>query len=141
MTEQRLQAYIRFLETLDRESVGRLGEAMTEEVHFADPFNDVRGLVDTQKIFAHMFDELADLRFEVTAAAVDADSGRGLMRWELHAKVRGRPYKVLGMSELGFAPDGRVAEHIDHWDSGTQFYMRLPVIGWLLGLIRARLAV
>jgi hypothetical protein len=34
-----------------------------------------------------------------------------------------------------------VAEHIDHWDSGEQFYRRLPVLGWLIGLVRKRLSL
>ena len=38
-------------------------------------------------------------------------------------------------------PDGRIAEHIDHSDSGTQVYMRVPVLGWLIGLVRDRFRI
>jgi steroid delta-isomerase len=46
---------------------------------------------------------------------------------------------ITGMSEIHFAPDGRISEHIDHWDSGGQFYERIPVLGWLIRLVRKRL--
>ena len=38
-------------------------------------------------------------------------------------------WRVEGMSEIRFAPDGRVTDHQDHWDAATQFYGRLPLIG------------
>jgi hypothetical protein len=44
------------------------------------------------------------------------------------------------MSELRFAADGRVREHIDHWDAAAQVYERLPLIGGLMRLIRRRFA-
>jgi len=53
----------------------------------------------------------------------------------------GPGFALEGMSEIRFAPDGRIAEHIDHWDSGAQFYARIPVLGWLIGLVRNRLRV
>jgi len=37
-----------------------------------------------------------------------------------------------GMSDVHFAPDGRVADHQDHWDAAAQFYGRLPLVGPLL---------
>ena len=38
-----------------------------------------------------------------------------------------------------FAPDGRISEHIDHWDAAAQFYERIPVLGWLIRKVRRRL--
>ena len=45
------------------------------------------------------------------------------------------------MSEIRFAPDGRVRAHIDHWDASREVYRKLPVLGWLIGLVAARLKV
>lgn len=142
MHDSRLGAYVACFEALSPETLAQLSNVMTDDIHFVDPFNDVRGLKQVEKIFAHMFASLDNPAFQVTHAVVsDGPEPRGLLRWQLSSSLNGKPYSIIGMSEVGFAADGRVCEHIDHWDAGAQFYERLPIIGWLLRKIRARLQV
>jgi steroid delta-isomerase len=142
MSNSNLQAYTAFYEKLSPETLGQLGNVMTEDVHFVDPFNDVHGLVAVKQIFVHMFANLEDSVFRVSHAAMSAGPDpRGLILWELTSSLNGKPYNIVGMSEVRFAADGRVCRHIDHWDAGRQFYERLPIIGWMLKKIRARLSV
>jgi steroid delta-isomerase len=142
MSDKNLQNYTDYFEQLSIASLDQLDRVMTEDVHFVDPFNDVRGLESVRKIFVHMFSNLDDAKFTVTYAAVTGGAEQhGLLRWELSALLKGKPYTIVGMSDVVFDADGRVKEHIDHWDAAGQFYERLPFIGWLLRTIRARLAV
>jgi hypothetical protein len=142
MTETDLKRYADYFEQLNADNLSQLVTVMSEDVHFVDPFNDVHGLEAVERIFRHMFTSLQDAKFRVTHAAVTGGSEPiGLIRWELSSLLNGKPYNIIGMSEVGFAADGRVNSHIDHWDAGQQFYERLPVIGWLLRTIRARLSV
>jgi steroid delta-isomerase len=142
MSDTSLQRYAAFFEQLNVDSLSQLASVMTEDVHFVDPFNDVHGIESVEKIFRHMFSSLQNSKFKVTHAALTGGSQpNGLIRWELSSFLNGKPYNIIGMSELGFAADGRVNSHIDHWDAAQQFYERLPIIGWLLRTIRARLAV
>jgi hypothetical protein len=142
MTDSSLQAYTEYFARLTPETLGQLADVMTEDVHFVDPFNDVRGLEAVERVFLHMFDSLQNPTFKVSHAAMSAGPDpRGLMLWEMTSSLNGKPYNIVGMSEIAFAADGRVCSHIDHWDAGRQFYERLPVIGWILRLIRARLTV
>jgi hypothetical protein len=56
------------------------------------------------------------------------------LKWRMNARVRVLgDWVVEGLSEVRFDPDGRVAEHRDHWDAAEQFYGRLPLLGRLLG--------
>jgi steroid delta-isomerase len=139
-----LQRYVDYFEHLDVASLEQLPSVMTEDVFFADPFNQVVGTEPVKAIFRHMFDNLLDPKFKVTQLAM-TDSGEsvGMMLWRLDAAQKGSqdPFVIHGMSELHFADDGRVNRHIDHWDAGRQFYEKLPVIGWILKKIRGRLAV
>jgi steroid delta-isomerase len=142
MPDARLQRYTRFFEQMTVGGLGQLADVMTEDVHFVDPFNDVVGLEKVEAIFLHMFRNLEKIQFTVThAATIDDSETVGLISWELNSELRGRPYRIEGMSEISFASDGRVRRHIDHWDAARQFYERLPIIGWLLRMIRRRLAV
>lgn len=145
MIDPDLQRYIDFFERLEPERLERLQEVMTEDVHFVDPFNDVTGLEKVRLIFEHMFRNLDVPQFSVTHAASVGDTRRsGLLRWELSATAkfgRRQVFRISGMSEVHLADDGRVREHIDHWDAGQQFYERIPVLGWLLRRVRSSLKV
>ena len=143
MRDPRLQSYIEYYERLTPVSLEDIGRVMTDDVHFSDPFNDVTGLESTRRIFAQMFDDLDDVAFKVLHAALaDDEPATGLLSWRLDATIRknGSRLSIEGMSSIRFAPDGRVCEHIDHWDAGRQVYERLPLLGALLRWIRSRLA-
>ena len=64
------------------------------------------------------------------------------LRWDFTFSPKGRVedvWKITGMSEVAFDQDLKVISHIDHWDAGEQFYARLPVLGWLIRLVRSKL--
>jgi len=131
--------YIRFWETLTPDGLGALRALATPGMRFADPFNDISGVERVVAMLARMFDELDAPRFEVLDRAA---SGRiWYLRWRFVARPKGRatPWTIEGMSEVHYDAAGRVAAHLDHWDAGSQFYGRLPVLGWLIGLVRRRL--
>ena len=45
-------------------------------------------------------------------------------------------------SEVTFSDDGtRISSHVDHWDSGMAFYARIPLLGWFIRRLAARMAV
>jgi len=138
MTEPH-ERYRAFLETLTPETLGRLRDHVTPDVRFKDPFNDVRGADAMARVFRHMFANVADIRFTVHHSMASGDTA--LMAWRFDGVLGGRPWRFDGTSVLRFAADGRVAEHIDHWDAARDFYERFPVIGWLLAWLRRRLAV
>jgi|TARA_B110000116_G_C16698362_1_gene518566 steroid delta-isomerase len=138
-TQQTAAAYKQYLEILSPESLSDLCNYVTPEVHFADPFNDVHGITAMRRIFDVMFEAVSDIEFKVDRMAIDRDTA--LMAWAFTGELRGQPFKLEGMSRITFDASGRVAAHIDHWDSATQFYIRLPVIGWLLSIVRRRAAV
>ena len=145
MIEPDLQRYIDFYENLTPDNLDRLLGVMTDNVRFFDPFNDVTGRDKVRLIFEDMFRYLDSPRFTIThAASVTGAQRCGLMRWELQAMPkRGarKNVRIIGMSEVYLTTDGRICEHIDHWDTGQQFYERIPLLGWLLRRVRARLEV
>lgn len=132
------EAYKHYLETLSPEAIASLTRYVAPQVRFADPFQDVTGLDAMQRIFQDMFDTVSDVKFAVSRMAIDGETA--LMVWRFSGIARGRSFVLEGMSQIIFDDQGRVTSHIDHWDSATQFYMKLPVIGWLLSMVRRRVA-
>ncbi|MBI3505371.1 MAG: nuclear transport factor 2 family protein [Proteobacteria bacterium] len=131
----RLDEYAAYLERLTPASLAGLDAYVTQDVRFKDPFNDLRGVDAMRRAFAMAFDH-GPPRFEVIDRARGEAAGYLLWRY-----THGSGLVVEGMTELRFAPDGRIAEHIDLWDSGVQFYSRIPVLGWLIGLVRNRFRI
>lgn len=136
-----LDAYAAFYETLTPASLARLADHVTPDVHFRDPFNDVRGIDRLRRILEHMFSVTDNSRFVVTDRAFGADAAYVRWRYTFRPKgAAGAPWEIVGLSELSFGADGRVISHIDHWDAAGQFYERIPVLGALLRLARRRVA-
>jgi hypothetical protein len=109
----------------------QLSVIAVDDVRFSDPFNDVHGLESLQRVFEHTLRHVRSVRFNIHETAW---TGRkAYVRWTMtgQLKIIGE-WCVEGVSEIGFADDGRVAGHVDHWDAASQFYARLPIIGWLL---------
>ncbi len=134
-----LQAYIDLFSALTPADVERFPEVFAPDARFRDPFNDVRGVPAIQAVFRHMFRTCVEPRFVVLGHAPNGDSG--YIEWVFHARVRGQPVRIEGMSRVRFDADWRVFEHIDHWDAAGQVYERIPGLGTLLRWLRRRLSV
>ncbi len=131
-------SYIRFYEAMSPETMGDLAKVASPDVHFRDPFNDVTGIESYQKLLVKMFEAVPDVKFTVSHQAVDGNTC--FIRWRMTATLRGSPWVVEGMSELKFAPDGKVRAHIDYWDAAAQFYEKFPMVGPVIKFIRRRVA-
>ncbi len=109
------------------------------DVSFKDPFNEVSGVAQVQRIFAHMFASLVNPRFVVHDMAVDGD--QCFLSWDFHfATRRGarQPITVRGGTHLRFASDGRIALHRDYWDAAEELYEKLPLLGALMRWLKRR---
>lgn len=112
-----------------------------DDVRFVDPFNDVQGHAALREILLDMVERCDDPSFDVIDVA--ASDRCGYIRWAFSFRPKGtsKPWQFAGMTELHFGPSGLVSAHLDHWDSGTQLYARLPLLGWIFRLVRSRLSV
>ena len=117
-------------------SLEQLSSIAIDDVRFCDPFNDVHGVESLQHVFEHTLRHVRSVSFSVHETAW---TGRtAYVRWTMtgNVKVIGE-WRVEGVSEIIFADDGKITSHTDHWDAATQFYARLPVIGWPLRRVGA----
>ena len=136
-----VEAYIDFYERLTPESVEQIDELCAPEVRFRDPFNDIKGVVAYRAILTKMFADVRDPRFNIVDHAISGQVA--YLRWNFSFEARkdGTPWRIEGMTEVHFDEQGRVTAHLDHWDSGSQFYGRLPILRSLINLVRRRLSV
>lgn len=138
MDQSRIDALLRFYQTLTPESVSGFGAFYSESTYFKDPFNEVRHLADIQAIFTRMFRQVAEPRFEILVQVGD-QAGMFLV-WNLRFRLRSwKPRQeqcIHGVSHLRFDADGKVCYHRDYWDTGEELYEKLPLLGLGARLLR-----
>ena len=89
----------------------------------------------------HMFETTVDPLFKIKTIAVQDKTA--LITWDFTCTTKSRrPFEVslTGASELRFNEQGRLIEHIDHWDASSQLYARLPLIGGFFRWLANRFA-
>lgn len=133
-----LNSYIVFFEQMKREDLVRLPEFFADQARFKDPFNDVIGIEQINKVFHHMFETLDTPKFIIDEAVLESDVA--YIKWNFTGVSNAKQLKLVGLSRVVFNDRGLVSEHVDYWDASEQFYMKLPVIGSILRFIRNKAA-
>jgi len=121
-------------ETLSPGAVEALDALYAPDARFKDPFNDVRGLPEIQRIFRHMYVALENPRFLITERIVQGS--QCFLTWEFRFCFKrfkpGREQCILGGSHLVLDQAGRITLHRDYWDAAEELYEKLPVVGSLM---------
>ena len=128
-----VNAYVRAFTALTPNNVERLYDLVADDVFFADPFNVIHGKDEFRRIFDHMFETCTDPQFTVSDVAHSATAS--YLRWQMTSKLKSWPHTTLlfeGMTEVHVDQQGKISQHIDHWDSASQLIRHLPVIGAII---------
>jgi len=135
-----LDELIVFYNEFSPASVARFPEFYAENAYFKDPFNEVRGLPAIQRIFTHMFGQVAEPRFVVTGRVVQGQ--QCFLTWDFLFAFqnfhKGVTQTVRGASHLVLNEQGLVTLHRDYWDAAEELYEKLPVVGGLMRWLKRR---
>ncbi len=141
MNEVNVLALKRYFETLTLDSVSRLTEYYAANAYFKDPFNEVRGVDQIEKVFRHMFATLDAPQFVVQEYWINDASA--VFLWEFQFRFRGKAaakQSFTGMSLLRFNSESKVMLHRDYWDAAEEIYEKFPLIGSTLRWIKRRMS-
>jgi steroid delta-isomerase len=135
-----LERLVRFYETIDPRTLrAAIGTVYAEGARFKDPFNDVAGLEPIAGIFAHMFEQVDEPRFVVTARLLQGS--QAFLTWEFRFRMKRfsrAPQTIHGATHIQFDASGLVTLHRDYWDAAEELYEKLPVLGTLMRWLKAR---
>jgi hypothetical protein len=80
--------------------------------------------------------------YQVTIDDTASSGNEHYVRWTMVFSApklnSGKPVESVGMSHIRFNAAGQVIMHQDFWDSGTNIYGQLPVLGGVIESIRKR---
>jgi len=129
-----------FFETLSPQSVAQLQTVYDEQATFKDPFNEVQGLPEIERIFRHMYVALDQPHFVVTGQVVDG--AQAFLTWEFRFRFKRFDTTTLqavrGASHVVFNEQGLVTMHRDYWDAAEELYEKLPLLGGLMRWLKKR---
>jgi len=129
-----------FFETLSPQSVAQLHTIYYAQARFKDPFNEVQGLPEIERIFRHMYVALDQPHFVVTGQVVDG--AQAFLTWEFRFRFKRFDTTTLqavrGGSHVVFNEQGLVTLHRDYWDAAEELYEKLPVVGSVMRWLKKR---
>lgn len=118
----------------------------TSKVYSADAFLDDtlvshQGAAEIEAYFVQTSKLMTSYKLTVDDTARSGNDYyiRWTMVFAAPALAGGDAVHSVGVSQVRFDPDGKVAFHQDFWDSGKNFFAHLPGAGGLIGYIRKRL--
>ena len=139
-TQEATQKLAVFFETLTPQSVAQLHTLYDAQARFKDPFNEVQGLPEIERIFRHMYVALEQPHFVVTGQV--ADDAQAFLTWEFRFRfkrfVPSTLHAVRGASHVVFNAQGLVTVHRDYWDAAEELYEKLPVLGGVMRWLKKR---
>ncbi len=139
-TRQATEKLATFFETLSPQGVAQLNTLYDVQARFKDPFNEVQGLPEIERIFRHMYVALDQPHFVVTGQVVDG--AQAFLTWEFRFRFKrfdtSTLQSVRGASHLLFNDQGLVTLHRDYWDAAEELYEKLPVVGSLMRWLKKR---
>ena len=144
-----------WFETLTPATLASIDGVYAIDAHFKDPFNDVVGLDKIRAIYAHMFENLTEPRFEITQVIEQVNkqvSGpaseqpseqqnqhHAFVAWQFKFRWRGKEFDIPGGTRFVINDRGLIIDHVDYWDVASGIYERLPVLGAVLRGLRKRM--
>jgi hypothetical protein len=139
---QRLARFVEFYNQLNFSNLDTLTELYGDNVEFIDPVHQISGLAALEQYFAHAYQNLQHCEFVMGAHGVGPHWGfvSWQMRFRHPAIGAGELIVVDGSTELTYNEAGKIIRHRDYYDLTQMVYQHLPVIGWLTGKVRNRMA-
>lgn len=113
----------------------------TEKAYLNDTLVTHHGSEEIEAYFLKTSETMKSYQVEIDDVFRSGDDH--YLRWTMvfaaPALAKGEPIHSVGISQVRFASDGRVAFHQDFWDSGANIFGQAPVAGSVIHFIRKRL--
>lgn len=132
-----LRRLVEFFEALTVENAYLTGTIYSADAFFKDPFNEVIGVAEIQRLFEHMFRQVDAPRFVVTTQVLQGD--QAFLTWDFLFRMKRfstAEQCIRGATHLRFNEDGKCCLHRDYWDAAEELYEKLPVLGGLMRILK-----
>ena len=123
-----VKKYIYLFSNLSVDNINEFDDIISEDIMFKDPFNNIKGIDAFKNIFYHMFKNIKEPKFFIVDYSINRQ--RVFLKWKMTFFAFKSLQTIEGMSELVLNDSGKVASHIDYWDSLNGIFIKIPFIGY-----------
>lgn len=132
-----------FYRSFTYEDIAQLGKIYADDVQFIDPVHKMNSLNELSDYFASLVKNVKSCQFIVSEPQIMASSeNQAILTWEMifaHPKLgNGKEVSVEGISHLKW--DEKITYHRDYYDLGAMIYEHVPMMGYVVGVLKKRLA-
>jgi hypothetical protein len=111
-----------------------------EHVFFNDTLKTIRGNEALEDYFLETAKNTKSVNATVEDIAVS--DGNYYFRWVMDIEFtkfsKGKTTRTIGITQVRFTPDGKIALHQDFWDPAAGLYEHIPILGGLIRLIKSQ---
>lgn len=137
----RIEQLLSFYNQLSSSNISGLAQIYHADIQFIDPVKAVNGLAELQQHFTHSYSNIDYCKFEKLQAFEQIN--QGVLTWKMHFSHpsigNSKAIVVDGCSMLRWQND-LIIYHRDYYDLQQMVLTHLPVIGWLTGKVKQRMA-
>ena len=137
---QRLSSFLQGIGDVNQVRENAL-KVYSSDAYLDDTLAVHHGAAEIEAYFIKTSETMTDYHLSVDDVAKSGNDYyfRWTMKFAAPALSGGKPITSVGISQIRFNREGKVAFHQDFWDSGKNFYAHLPVIGGAVGYVSKRL--
>lgn len=141
LVDPRIQAFLDYFNQLSNSNLSSTQAIYHKEVQFIDPVHQIHGRDQLISYLEHGYQRLNYAKFTAEQAAVT--DNQGFLSWQMclsHPAIgKGKEIVVYGCSALRWHED-QIIYHRDYYDLTEMVYQHIPVISWLTGKVRQKMA-
>ena len=134
-----VEGFVATYQKLNNSNLNKLADIYHQDITFRDPLHQIQGVDNLTNYFEHLYENLISSEF-VLISHIDKGSEAAIY-WQMHLRHKkinsGNTITVEGHSLLR-RQDNRVIYHRDYFDIGSMIYEHLPVLGWIIRLIKRK---
>ena len=127
MKKKKIKKYLLLFENLEISNINQFDKLIDKNIIFNDPFNKVIGKENFKIVFKNTLEKINDPKFKVLQ--IVSKNNIYFVKWKMNYKAFGKKQEIIGLSEIGLNNSGLIKFHYDYWDSYSQFYTKIPIIG------------
>lgn len=141
LVDARIQAFLDYFNQLSNSNLSSTQAIYHKEVQFIDPVHQIQGRDQLISYLEHGYQRLNYAKFTAEQAAVTGN--QGFLSWQMclsHPAIgKGKEITVHGCSALRWQ-DEQIIYHRDYYDLTEMVYQHIPVVSWLTGKVRQKMA-
>lgn len=123
----------------NRDTLRQLSNIYSPDIVFQDPIHQLKGLDALSEYFANFCSEQLICEFDIHNEVVSTDQAffQWTMRYQHPRLNSGKTLFLRGGTLIKF--DSHILFHEDFYDMGAMIYQHIPVLGWAVRKINARM--